>query len=133
MPKISLTGWIMIAMLAGVLVGLGVHYNSTASQVSSFSDGANIITDVFLRLIKMIIAALVFSSLVVGIAKLGDVKSVGRIGGKTLLWFMGASLLSLLLGLVVMHNLALGSELNLPLPAAGATTGLESTISFKNF
>ncbi|MBS1661530.1 MAG: dicarboxylate/amino acid:cation symporter [Bacteroidetes bacterium] len=133
MPKISLTGWIMIAMLAGVLLGLWVHYNGTPGQVSSFSDGISIVTDAFLRLIKMIIAPLVFSSLVVGIAKLGDVKTVGRIGGKTLLWFMGASLLSLLLGLVVMHNLGLGSELNLPLPAAGATTGLESTISFKNF
>ncbi|HEY6902374.1 MAG TPA: cation:dicarboxylase symporter family transporter, partial [Puia sp.] len=133
MPKISLTGWIMIAMLAGVLLGLWVHYNGTASQVSSFSDGISIVTDAFLRLIKMIIAPLVFSSLVVGIAKLGDIKTVGRIGGKTLLWFMGASLLSLSLGLVVMHNLTLGSELNLPLPAAGATTGLESSISFKNF
>ena len=133
MPKISLTGWIMIAMVAGVGLGLWVHYNGTPGQVSSFSDVINIPTDIFLRLIKMIIAPLVFSTLVVGIAKLGDIKAVGRIGGKTLLWFMGASLLSLLLGLVIMHNLALGSELNLPLPAAGAPTGLESTISFKNF
>lgn len=133
MPKISLTGWIMIAMVAGVLLGLWVHYNGTQAQVTSFSDVINIVTDVFLRLIKMIIAPLVFSTLVVGIAKLGDIKAVGRIGGKTLLWFMGASLLSLLLGLVVMHNLGLGSELNLPVPAAGATTGLESTISFKSF
>ncbi len=133
MPKISLTGWIMIAMVAGVLLGLWVHYNGNPSQVASFSDVINVLTDVFLRLIKMIIAPLVFSTLVVGIAKLGDIKAVGRIGGKTLLWFMGATLLSLSLGLIVMSNLSLGSELNLPMPPAGATTGLESTISFKTF
>jgi len=123
----------MIAMIGGVLLGLWVHYNGTPGQVTAFSDVINILTDIFLRLIKMIIAPLVFSTLVVGIAKLGDIKAVGRIGGKTLLWFMGASLLSLLFGLLVMSNLSLGSELNLPMPPAGASTGLESSISFKNF
>jgi Na+/H+-dicarboxylate symporter len=93
-----------------------------------------VVTDIFLRLIKMIIAPLVFCTLVVGIAKLGDIKAIGRIGGKALLWFMGASFLSLLLGMVVMHALSLGSELNLPLPPAGASTGIEqSTLSFKTF
>jgi Na+/H+-dicarboxylate symporter len=82
----------------------------------------------------MIIAPLVFSTLVVGIAKLGDVKSVGRIGGKTLLWFMGASLLSLMLGMVIMNSLELGNELSLPLPAANAATGIEqASLSFKTF
>ncbi|HEY4288296.1 MAG TPA: dicarboxylate/amino acid:cation symporter [Puia sp.] len=133
MPKISLTGWIMIAMVAGVLLGMWVHYSGSPAQAAAFSDVVNVVTDVFLRLIKMIIAPLVFSTLVVGIAKLGDIKAVGRIGGKTLLWFMGATLLSLSLGLIVMSNLSLGNELNLPMPPAGATTGLESTISFKNF
>ena len=133
MPKISLTGWIMIAMVAGVLLGLWVHYNGSPVQVAAFSDVINVLTDIFLRLIKMIIAPLVFSTLVVGIAKLGDIKAVGRIGGKTLLWFMGATLLSLSLGLIVMSNLSLGTELNLPMPPAGASTGLESTISFKTF
>ena len=133
MPKISLTGWIMIAMVAGVLLGLWVHYNGSPAQVAAFSDVINVLTDIFLRLIKMIIAPLVFSTLVVGIAKLGDIKAVGRIGGKTLIWFMGATLLSLSLGLIVMSNLSLGNELNLPMPPAGASTGLESTISFKTF
>src|SRR6201986_3645993 len=98
MPKISLTAWIMIAMVAGVLLGLWVHYNGTPGQIDSFSGVINILTDIFLRLIKMIIAPLVFCSLVVGIARLGDIKAVGRIGGKALLWFLGASFLSLLLG-----------------------------------
>ena len=134
MRKISLTSWIMIAMLTGVIVGLWVHYGGTAQQIESFSGGISVLTDIFLRLIKMIIAPLVFSTLVVGIAKLGDVKAVGRIGGKTLLWFMGASLLSLLLGLGIMHGLSLGSELGLPLPPSNAATGLDQTsISFKTF
>jgi Na+/H+-dicarboxylate symporter len=82
----------------------------------------------------MIIAPLVFSTLVVGIAKLGDIKAVGRIGGKALLWFMCASLLSLVLGLIIMNSLSLGSELNLPLPPSGASTGIEqSTVSFRTF
>ncbi|MHA4809385.1 dicarboxylate/amino acid:cation symporter [Flavitalea flava] len=134
MKKIGLTGWILIAMMAGVVIGLLVHYNASPPTIVSFSGGISVITDVFLRLIKMIIAPLVFSTLVVGIAKLGDVKAVGRIGGKTLLWFMGASLLSLILGLVLMNALQLGTSLNLPLPPSGAKTGLEqSNLSFSNF
>lgn len=134
MRKISLTSWIMIAMLTGVIVGLSVHYYGSAGQIDSFSSGISVLTDIFLRLIKMIIAPLVFSTLVVGIAKLGDVKAVGRIGGKTLLWFMGASLLSLTLGLVIMHASQLGSDLGLPLPASNASTGLDqASLSFKGF
>jgi Na+/H+-dicarboxylate symporter len=94
----------MIAMVTGVVVGLWVHYTGSASTIDSFSSGISVLTDIFLRLIKMIIAPLVFSTLVVGIAKLGDVRTVGRIGGKTLLWFMGASLMSLFLGLAIMQN-----------------------------
>jgi len=134
MPKISLTGWMMIAMVAGVLLGLWTHYNASPAQIEGFTAVTGVVTDIFLRLIKMIIAPLVFCTLVVGIAKLGDIKAIGRIGGKALLWFMCASFLSLALGMVVMHTLSLGSELNLPLPPAGASTGIEqSTISFKTF
>jgi Na+/H+-dicarboxylate symporter len=134
MQKLGLTGWIMIAMVAGVLLGLWVHYHGTPSQVDAFSGVITVLTDIFLRLIKMIIAPLVFSTLVVGIAKLGDIKAVGRIGGKTLLWFMGASFLSLILGLVIMKSLSLGTELNLPLPAASAASGVDQmTVTFKGF
>ena len=124
----------MIAMVAGVLLGLWVHYSGTPAQIDTFSAGIGVLTDVFLRLIKMIIAPLVFSTLVVGIAKLGDVRSVGRIGGKALLWFMCASFLSLILGLIIMNSLSLGSELNLPLPPSGAATGIDAgTMTFKSF
>src|SRR6202012_149749 len=134
MPKISLTGWIMIAMVSGVLLGLWVHYNGSPAQIDAFSGYIGVLTDVFLRLIKMIIAPLGFSTLVVGIAKLGDVRSVGRIGGKTILWFMCASLLSLFLGLIIMSSLNLGGELNLPLPPSNAATGIDTTaLSVKGF
>jgi Na+/H+-dicarboxylate symporter len=134
MPKISLTGWIMIAMVAGVLLGLWVYYNGNPGLVQGYSAVINVVTDVFLRLIKMIIAPLVFSTLVVGIAKLGDIKAVGRIGGKALLWFLCASFLSLFLGMIFMHGLSLGSELNLPLPPAGASTGIEGgPVPFRTF
>lgn len=124
----------MVAMVAGVLLGLGVHYNGSPAAIDGFTTIFGVITDAFLRLIKMIIAPLVFSTLVVGIAKLGDVKAVGRIGGKTLLWFMCASFLSLLLGLVIMNGLNLGSDLNLPVPPAGASTGIDaSTLTAKGF
>src|SRR6187399_3225284 len=113
MRKISLTSWIMIAMVTGVIVGLWVHYTGSAQTIDTFSGGISVLTDIFLRLIKMIIAPLVFSTLVVGIAKLGDVKSVGRIGGKTLLWFMGASLTSLLLGMVLVNVFEPGVAMHL--------------------
>ncbi|HTS44111.1 MAG TPA: dicarboxylate/amino acid:cation symporter [Puia sp.] len=132
MKKISLTGWILIAMLAGIVTGMLVHYEAPADWIEHFSPNISIITDIFLRLIKMIIAPLVFSTLVVGIAKLGDIKAVGRIGGKTLLWFLSASLLSLTFGLVVMNLTQLGQ--NLHLPGSDAKSGIEaSSISFKNF
>ena len=124
----------MIAMMAGVLLGLWVHYSGSPAQVDTFSSIMGVITDVFLRMIKMIIAPLVFSTLVVGIAKLGDIRAVGRIGGKALLWFLCASLLSLLLGLIIMNALSLGSDLNLPIPSSGAASGIATTtVTFKSF
>lgn len=94
----------------------------------------SLIADIFLRLIKMIVAPLVFSTLVVGVAKLGDIKAVGRIGGKTLLWFVCASLLSLLLGMIMVNIFRPGEAMHLPLPSAGATSGIVSVgFSLKNF
>ena len=134
MKKPGLTAWIIISMISGIIVGLLVHYNTGSEWKESFSSAMSILTDVFLRLIKMIIAPLVFSTLVTGIAKLGDIRAVGRIGGKTLLWFVGASLLSLLLGLVIMNIVHLGHDLNLPIPDPAAADTLNAKpLSFKNF
>jgi Na+/H+-dicarboxylate symporter len=73
----------------------------------------NLLTTIFLRLVQMIIAPLVFSTLVVGIAKLGDLKTVGRIGGKALLWFVSASLISLFIGLILVNYFKPGAAINL--------------------
>ncbi len=70
--------------------------------------GFTILSDIFLRLIKMVIGPLIFTTLVVGVAKVGSIKAVGRIGGKTLLWFLGASLVSLLLGMFMVNVLKPG-------------------------
>src|SRR4030088_2818264 len=133
--KLKLTTWIFYAMLAGIGVGWMCHEllpdPQTAKTISGY---ISLITDLFLRLIKMIIAPLVFSTLVVGIAHMGDTASVGRIGGKALLWFVGASFISLLIGLVMVNILRPGDALNLPLPDAGASTNLKATsLSLKEF
>ncbi len=94
----------------------------------------SILADIFLRLIKMIVAPLVFTTLVVGVAKLGDINSVGRIGGKTLLWFVGASLTSLLLGMILVNIFKPGIAMNLPVPDAGTDLGIaHNGLSLKDF
>jgi Na+/H+-dicarboxylate symporter len=94
-----LTVYIFLSMVVGILIGYLVHTNASPEFIASFSTNLKILANVFLRLVQMIIAPLVFSTLVVGIAKLGDLKAVGRVGGKAMLWFITASLLSLLIGL----------------------------------
>ena len=98
-----LTLYILIAMFAGALLGYIVHTQASPGFIESFSKNIKLLTTVFIRMVQMIIAPLVFSTLVVGIAKLGDLKAVGRVGGKAMLWFIGASLISLLLGMVLVN------------------------------
>jgi Na+/H+-dicarboxylate symporter len=108
-----LTIFILIAMLLGVLVGYAVHQNASQEWMSSFSNNIKLLTTIFLRLVQMIIAPLVFSTLVVGIAKLGDLKTVGRVGGKALLWFITASLASLLIGMILVNFFKPGMAIDL--------------------
>ncbi|MCF8423357.1 MAG: dicarboxylate/amino acid:cation symporter [Bacteroidia bacterium] len=86
----------------------------------------SILSDIFLRLIKMIIAPLVLAVLVMGVAKVGDFKSVGRIGGKTLLYFTFATLLSLSLGLVLVNLFEPGKVMHLDLPENTADAGIKA-------
>src|SRR2546430_13893327 len=113
----KITTIILIGMVLGILVGYACHIlwpdPKTAKSVAGY---ISLFTDIFLRLIKMIIAPLVFSTLVVGIAHMGDTKAIGRIGIKTMGWFIVASLVSLLLGMVLVNILRPGEALNLPLP-----------------
>jgi Na+/H+-dicarboxylate symporter len=139
-----LTLYIFLGMLVGIGTGYAVFlcYGSpaegTAAAASStpqtFADNVSILTDIFLRMIKMIIAPLVFSTLVVGVAKLGDIKAVGRIGGKTMLWFISATFVSLFLGLILVNVMKPGIALQLPLPDEHAATGIaKASMTLKGF
>ncbi len=129
-----LTLYIGIALALGIIVGVVVHAQVDAAQAKSIAGGFGIVTDVFLRLIKMIIAPLVFGTLVAGIAHMGDTASLGRIGGRSLLWFVGASLVSLTLGLVLVNLLQPGVGVGLKLPEAGATSGVvTAAFTLKDF
>ena len=93
-----------------------------------------LLSDIFLRLIKMIVGPLVFTTLVVGVAKVGDISAVGRIGGKTMLWFISASFLSLLLGMIMVNIFKPGEAMNLPLPPNNIDTGVKGVaLSMKDF
>jgi Na+/H+-dicarboxylate symporter len=130
-----LTLWIFIAMLLGAVTGALLHARiSDAEQLKALADNFKILTDIFLRLIKMIIAPLVFSTLVVGIAHTGDNKAIGRIGIKTLAWFLGASGLSITLGLILVNLLEPGVASGLTLPDASADLSIKATaINLKDF
>lgn len=108
-----LTIFILVAMALGIITGYIVHTQADPAFISSFATNIKMLTTIFLRLVMMIIAPLVFSTLVVGIAKLGDLKSVGRVGGKALLWFVSASLVSLLLGMVLVNFFQPGAAIDL--------------------
>jgi Na+/H+-dicarboxylate symporter len=94
-----LTIIIFLSMVLGIMIGYFVHHNASKEFIATLSVNLKLLANIFLRLVQMIIAPLVFSTLVVGIAKLGDLKAVGRVGGKAMLWFVTASLFSLLIGL----------------------------------
>jgi Na+/H+-dicarboxylate symporter len=110
--KNKLTLYILVAMALGVGVGYIVHTQASAATILSFSGKIKLLTKIFLFLVQMIIAPLVFSTLVVGIAKLGDLKTVGRVGGKAMLWFITASLVSLLLGMLLVNYFQPGANIH---------------------
>ncbi len=127
--------FILIAMFLGIFVGWlifnGAADKKTAKEIAGY---ISIFSDIFLRLIKMLIGPLVFSTLVVGIAHMGSAKSMGRIFARSLGWFVIASLISLTLGLVIANLLEPGKNLNLPLPDVGAATNLAtSKFTLKDF
>ena len=133
--KLPPAAWIMIAMVIGIVLGYMIFTNFPDKKVAAQIAGyVSIMSDVFLRLIKMLIGPLVFSTLVVGIAHMGDAKSVGRVFGKALGWFVTASLISLLLGLMMANLLEPGKNLGLPMPDIGASANLAtSKFTLKDF
>jgi Na+/H+-dicarboxylate symporter len=131
--KSRFTLFVMAAMLAGIMTGfLCNRLVPDAASAAQLAGYFSIVTDVFLRLIKMIIAPLVFSTLVVGIAHMEDTAAIGRIGMKTMGWFIGASLVSLTIGLIMVHLLQPGAGLGLPLPEVTAVID-PGSLSLKDF
>jgi len=126
---------ILVAMVLGIVVGYMIFNQfpdkKSAAQIAGY---ISIGSDIFLRLIKMLIGPLVFSTLVVGIAHMGDASSVGRVFAKALGWFITASLVSLVLGLIMANWLQPGHNLGLPLPDIGASANLAtSKFTLKDF
>ncbi|MFT4269027.1 MAG: dicarboxylate/amino acid:cation symporter [Xenophilus sp.] len=135
MKKLPMAAWILIAMAIGIVIGFMIFSNfpdkKTAAQIAGY---ISILSDIFLRLIKMLIGPLVFSTLVVGIAHMGDAASVGRVFLKAMGWFVTASLVSLILGLILANLLQPGHNLGLPLPDIGSSANLAtSKFTVKDF
>lgn len=123
-------------MLLGAILGIYIHNNYTPEFAKEFSDKIKMLATIFIRLVQMIIAPLVITTLVVGIAKLGDIKSVGRIGGKAMVWFFTASFVSLLIGLFWVNILQPGVGLNLTdvdVATASEVTDKTKVFSAQNF
>jgi Na+/H+-dicarboxylate symporter len=128
-----LTQYILIGLVLGIVLGFVVNTQFAASA-ETFATRVELLPFAFLRLIKMIIAPLVFSTLVVGIAKMGDIGTVGRVGAKALGWFIFASLLSLTLGLVLVQALEPGKVMQLPIPDAASSSGVQGgALTLKSF
>jgi Na+/H+-dicarboxylate symporter len=134
MPR-GFTTLILIAMVLGIVVGYTCHETfPDAKTAAGIAGYISLVTDLFLRLIKMIIAPLVLSTLIVGITHMGAGSALGRIGLKTMGWFISASLVSLLLGMLMVNLLQPGVDLGLPIPDAGSTPNLKtSALSLKEF
>ncbi|GAA4008218.1 dicarboxylate/amino acid:cation symporter [Sphingomonas humi] len=132
-----LTWYILAALVLGLITGWLINANADSltnllapsSDTETFLKNVayyfGIITTLFLRLIKMIIAPLVFATLVAGVAHMGDTAALGRVGARTMAWFITASLVSLTLGMLLVNFLQPGVGLNLPLPAANAASGID--------
>ena len=121
---------IIIGLILGVIFGAIIHY-SYPESIPSFSKNIKLLGTIFIRLVQMIIAPLVFSTLVVGIAKMGDMKLVGRVGLKAMGWFISASLVSLLLGLLLVNVMKPGVGLQIDMAdTSSANELIEKTQAF---
>jgi Na+/H+-dicarboxylate symporter len=135
--RVRPAAWILAAMVLGIVIGYVIFTQvpdkKAAVQIAGY---VSIVSDIFLRLIKMLIAPLVFSTLVVGVAHMGDAKALGRVFGKAMGWFIVASLVSLSLGIFMANLMEPGRNLGLPLPdanVAAATNLATNKFTLKEF
>lgn len=125
---------ILIAMILGIGSGYLIFENFTTHEATKISENISLISDIFLRLIKMLIGPLIFSTLVVGIAHMGDAKSIGNVFLKAFGWFITASVISLLLGLLMANFFQPGHHLGIPLPNTDTVVTAESSsFTLQNF
>ncbi|MBA3666146.1 MAG: dicarboxylate/amino acid:cation symporter [Sphingomonas sp.] len=136
----KLTRYILFALVLGIIAGWATNAAiddgspESAERLKQIAEYLSIVTTLFLRLIKMIIAPLVFSTLVAGIAHMGDIAALGRVGLRSLGWFIGATFVSLSLGLVLVNLLQPGVGLGLPIPPVTAASGIETAaFNLKDF
>ena len=115
MRRLGLPGWILLAMLAGIVIGAAWPHTGIALQPLEV---------IFLRLIKVIVGPLIFATLVSGIAGHGDMRGVGRIGLKAIIYFEVATTLALVLGLAAAHLFHPGRGV-----ALAPATGVEASVS----
>jgi Na+/H+-dicarboxylate symporter len=132
MPR-RFTLYILAGMLLGLVAGWLCHATIRDPEALKAAAGYfSLLTDIFLRLIKMIIAPLVLTTLIGGIARMGDAAAVGRVGLKSIGWFLGATAISLAVGLFTADWLHPGLGLRLPLPST-AGGGVQGGLSLKDF
>src|SRR5215469_1659905 len=121
--------YVMVGLVVGIVLGTISYYScpdkAIAADVAKYM---SLVSAVFLKLIKMIIGPLVLSTLVVGIGHMGDAVTVGRVGAKTMGWFVSASIVSLLLGLVMVDVLQPGHGITIA--DQGVNTANLSTQAF---
>lgn len=124
----KLTWWILGALALGLVVGFGINRGASPEAAKDVVYYLTIVTDLFLRLIKMIIAPLVLAALISGIGHMGgDAKALGRIGGRAIAWFVGASFVSITIGILAVNWLQPGVGLDLPIPPVAADSGIETS------
>ncbi|EJD0486622.1 dicarboxylate/amino acid:cation symporter [Salmonella enterica] len=126
MKKISLTKMIILGLILGMIAGVVINNMASADTAKTYAQDISIFTTIFLRMVKMIIAPLVISTLVVGIAKMGDAKTLGRIFSKTFFLFICASLLSIALGLLIVNLFQPGAGINFVAHDARAVAAVQS-------
>ncbi len=134
MNQKRLLKYILIAMISGILVGWACHSSVSTAQATDIASYFKIVTDVFLRLIKMIIAPLVFATIVSGLISMGKSSSLGSITVKAMSWFIGASFISLLLGMGLANYFQPGVGMNLVIPKEAVDVGVSaSSLSLQTF
>lgn len=119
----KLTTKILLGLVAGIIVGLILTVNPWVATTFIKPFGT-----LFLNMVKMIIVPLVFSSLIVGAASIGDIKTLGRIGGKTIAYYLITTAFAITIGLVLSHVIQPGAGLSIPIDASASTVEAPSII-----